>query len=102
VHPTRWDACSLVTIEGLAAGLPVITTAMNGASELITDGRSGFVLPDPEDVPALAASMRQLLDPGRRRCIGAAARQMAVHHDSRDNFRAVEELLLEVAGECRQ
>lgn len=102
VHPTRWDACSLVTIEGLAAGLPVITTAMNGASELITDGRSGFVLPDPEDVPALAASMRQLLDPGRRRCIGIAAREMAVHHDSRDNFRAVEELLLEVAGECRQ
>jgi UDP-glucose:(heptosyl)LPS alpha-1,3-glucosyltransferase len=102
VHPTRWDACSLVTIEGLAAGLPVITTAMNGASELIADGRSGFVLPNPDDVPALAAQMRVLLDPGARRCIGAAARDTALRHDARDNFRAVEDLMLRVADECRQ
>jgi UDP-glucose:(heptosyl)LPS alpha-1,3-glucosyltransferase len=102
LHPTRWDACSLATIEGLAAGLPVITTAMNGASELIAHGQSGFVLPDPEDVQALAAHMRQLCDPGARRCIGAAARTTALQHDSRDNFRAVEELLLQVADECRQ
>ncbi len=102
VHPTRWDACSLATIEGLAAGLPVITTAMNGASELIVDGRSGFVLPDPEDVPALAAHMRLLLEPGVRRCIGAVARATALQHDSRDNFRAVEEVLRQVADECRQ
>jgi UDP-glucose:(heptosyl)LPS alpha-1,3-glucosyltransferase len=102
VHPTRWDACSLATIEGMAAGLPVITTAMNGASELIADGRSGFVLPDPEDVPALAAHMRRLLAADARRCVGAAARGTALRHDSRDNFRAVEDLLAQVADECRQ
>jgi UDP-glucose:(heptosyl)LPS alpha-1,3-glucosyltransferase len=102
VHPTRWDACSLATIEGLAAGLPVITTAMNGASELIVDGRSGFVLPDPEDVSALAAHMRHLLCPDMRRSIGAAAREAALQHDSRDNFSAVEQVLLQVTEECRQ
>lgn len=101
VHPTRWDACSLVTIEGLAAGLPVITTVINGASELIADGRSGLVLSDPEDVPSLAARMRQLLHPDARRRIGAAARETALRHDSRDNFRAVEDVLLQVADECR-
>jgi UDP-glucose:(heptosyl)LPS alpha-1,3-glucosyltransferase len=30
LHPTRWDACSLATIEAMVAGLPVITTAVNG------------------------------------------------------------------------
>jgi UDP-glucose:(heptosyl)LPS alpha-1,3-glucosyltransferase len=102
VHPTRWDACSLATIEGLAAGLPVITTAMNGAGELIADGHSGFVLPDPEDAAALAAHMRLLLDPAARRSIGMAARDAVSGHDARDNFRAVEAVLQEVAEECRQ
>src|SRR5205085_11435910 len=48
VHPTRWDACSLSTIEAGAAGLPVITTVRNGAAELIRDGVTRLVLPDPE------------------------------------------------------
>jgi len=34
-------------------------------------------------------------------CDGTA-RDTALYHDSRDNFRAVEELLLQVADECRQ
>ena len=98
VHPTRWDACSLATIEGLAAGLPVVTTTMNGAAELIAHGETGLVLPDPEDARALAAHMRLLLDPCIRQRLGAAAREIALHHESRDNFRAVEEVLIDVAG----
>ncbi len=38
VQPTYYDPCSLVVLEALACGLPVITTAQNGASELLTDG----------------------------------------------------------------
>ncbi|WP_426958169.1 glycosyltransferase family 4 protein [Muricoccus radiodurans] len=101
VHPTRWDACSLSTIEAGAAGLPVITTAMNGASELITDGTTGFVLPDPEDVPALTTHMRALLDRTTRRRIGDAALAASRGHDIRDNLRAVEAVLAEVAAERR-
>lgn len=96
VHPTRWDACSLSTIEGAAAGLPVITTAMNGAAELIRDGETGFVLPRPGDVGALAASMRLLLEPGLRARVGAAALADARHHDIADNLRAVESVLISV------
>ena len=36
--PTWYDSCSLVLLEALASGLPVITTANNGASELLTEG----------------------------------------------------------------
>ena len=35
VHPTFYDPCSLVVLEALACGLPVITTRANGASELL-------------------------------------------------------------------
>jgi UDP-glucose:(heptosyl)LPS alpha-1,3-glucosyltransferase len=66
VLPTRHDPCSLVVLEALAMGLPVISTAFNGACEIMKDGRHGFVLPDPQDVSALAAVMRKMLDPAER------------------------------------
>src|SRR5581483_4302281 len=37
VHPTWYDPCSLVTLEALASGLPVITSHFNGASGLMRD-----------------------------------------------------------------
>jgi UDP-glucose:(heptosyl)LPS alpha-1,3-glucosyltransferase len=73
VLPTRHDSCSLVVLEALAMGLPVISTAFNGACEIMTSGREGFVLPDPGDVPALAEAMKQLLDPRLRQTMREAA-----------------------------
>jgi len=64
--PTRHDPCSLVVLEALAMTVPVISTAQNGACEVMTDGREGFVLADPEDIDALAAALRAVLDPAVR------------------------------------
>jgi UDP-glucose:(heptosyl)LPS alpha-1,3-glucosyltransferase len=72
VLPTRDDPCSLVVLEALAMGLPVVSTAENGACELMADGTHGFVLPHPGDVSALAAAMRAMLDPDRRRAMAEA------------------------------
>lgn len=80
VHPTWYDPCSLVTLEASASGLPVITTRFNGASELMTDGQEGFLLDDPADHAALAAKMKELLDPTRREKMGAAGRAMALRN----------------------
>jgi len=62
VLPTRHDPCSLVVLESLAMGLPVISTVFNGACEIMESGRHGEVLADPADIPALSAAMRWLLD----------------------------------------
>ena len=97
VHPTRWDACSLSTIEAAAAALPVITTAMNGAAELIVDGQTGYVLQDPEDLDTLTTLMRGLLNPTLRTRIGQSAQAAAAHHDLHANLRAVEAVLQETA-----
>jgi UDP-glucose:(heptosyl)LPS alpha-1,3-glucosyltransferase len=72
VLPTRHDPCSLVVLEALAMGLPVITTKQNGASEIMTDGREGFVLESRDD-PLLVENMKQLLDPQLRRRMSEAA-----------------------------
>jgi len=72
VLPTRHDPCSLVVLEALATGLPVISTRFNGACEIMTDGVHGYVLDDPNDVNAIASAMRKMLDPQRRAEMSAA------------------------------
>lgn len=67
VLPTRHDPCSLVVLEALAMGLPVISTVYNGATEVMADGTHGFVLKDPADVETLASAMRTLCDDDHRR-----------------------------------
>jgi glycosyltransferase involved in cell wall biosynthesis len=80
VFPSRYEACSLVLLEALASGLPVITAPSAGGAEIVT-AETGFVLPDSEDVAALAESMRCLAeDDAQRNAMRAAARLMAASH----------------------
>lgn len=73
VLPTRHDPCSLATLEALAMGKPVISTRFNGACEIMTGGREGFILSDPGDVGALAAGLRRLCDAGVRQTMSRHA-----------------------------
>ncbi len=89
VHPTFYDACSLVVLEALASGLPVVTTRLNGAAEMLHDGLEGFVLPEPSDVGGLLGRIEALLDPAVRDRMGAAARRLALKHTLADNVDQV-------------
>jgi UDP-glucose:(heptosyl)LPS alpha-1,3-glucosyltransferase len=73
VLPTKHDPCSLVVLEGLAMGVPVISTVFNGACEIMTSGTHGFVLDNPTDVASLASAMEAMTDDSRRRGMAAAA-----------------------------
>jgi UDP-glucose:(heptosyl)LPS alpha-1,3-glucosyltransferase len=73
VLPTRHDPCSLVVLEALAMGLPVITTKQNGASEIMSDGREGFVLEESRNVPLLVERMKELMRPEVRMRMREAA-----------------------------
>jgi UDP-glucose:(heptosyl)LPS alpha-1,3-glucosyltransferase len=90
LQPTRYDACSLATLEGLASGLPTITTCNNGAGELITSDKEGIVLDHATDAGALAQAMRRLLHSDFRRNMGLAARALGLRHDVEANYLAVE------------
>ena len=80
VHPTWYDPCSLVTLEAWACALPVITTKFNGAAELISDEKEGYVLDAPDDIRGLAARMETLMDEGVREKMGAAGRSLVLNH----------------------
>ena len=73
---------SIVILEAMALGLPVLATRVGGTPEVIEDGRHG-VLVDPTDTQALADAMLQLIDdPVRRQAIGQAGRQKVLEQYS--------------------
>lgn len=51
----------------MACGLPVVTSRAAGVSEIIHSGEDGFVLENPEDVPALSNILQELAQSPRLR-----------------------------------
>jgi glycosyltransferase involved in cell wall biosynthesis len=57
--PSRYDGWGLIVPEGLAAGLPVISTKTTGSAvEFIRNGQNGWLIP-PDDVEALYGVMNE-------------------------------------------
>jgi glycosyltransferase involved in cell wall biosynthesis len=73
--PSLYEGSSLAVLEAMAAGIPVVSSAIGGTEELVEDGRSGLLVA-PGDAPALAAALRRLLDdPDLRQELAARARE---------------------------
>lgn len=98
VHPTFYDPCSLVALEALACGLPVITSKYNGASELLSPPADGIVIDDPHDAEGLAAAMSRFTDRGYRAEAASAARQTGTKWTFEQHYQA----LMDVFGEVRK
>lgn len=65
VHPTYREGFSMVLQEAMAMGVPIITTDIPGPSEVITEGKTGVLVP-AKDVEALYKEMKSLMgDPHR-------------------------------------
>jgi UDP-glucose:(heptosyl)LPS alpha-1,3-glucosyltransferase len=98
VHPTFYDPCSLVVLEALACGLPVVTSRFNGAAELLHPPHDGLVIDDPHNHARLAEAMVQMAE-SEYHC---AASQAALHSASLwtfdDHYRKMMTILESAAG----
>lgn len=98
VHPTFYDPFSNVTLEALAFGIPVITTRYNGASEIMTEGKQGYIVEEPSDTERLAECILLLADDERRKSFGAAARELAEEFPLERNFYQTLEIYQKVVA----
>jgi starch synthase (maltosyl-transferring) len=71
---SRREACPLVPLEAMAAGRPVVGTAVGDVVHQIEHGVTGYVVPEG-DAERLAEAVLLLTDPERRSCFGQAARE---------------------------
>jgi glycosyltransferase involved in cell wall biosynthesis len=77
VCPSRWEGMSLVALEAMALGRPLVVTAVDGMAEAVPPG-TGWIVP-PEDGAALAAAVvAALADPVAARAVGDAGRRHAL------------------------
>ena len=70
VSSSHTEGLPVAILESMAAGVPVVATAVGGTPEVVEDGATGFLVP-PAQPAALAAKIRDLLDaPERRHAMG--------------------------------
>jgi starch synthase len=75
--PSAIDKSPYSVLEGMFAGLPVVSTDVGGIPEMVVDGETGFLVP-PDDDTAIADAIEKLLtDEPRRAAMGAASRARA-------------------------
>lgn len=93
------EAFSNAILEGGAAGVPLVVSAVGGNVEQVVSGESGLVVP-PGSAEAIAAAItRLLLDRPLARQLAAAMRQRVEERFSlRAMLRASEQLYLECAS----
>jgi glycosyltransferase involved in cell wall biosynthesis len=92
LHTSLWEGLPRVLPEAIAAGLPVVATGVDGATDILEDGVSGIVC-RPHDIGALAAGVQRLLaDRDLRRSLAARARRLLPEFDIDAMVRSQEEL----------
>lgn len=93
ILPTVYDPFSNACLEALAAGLPVITTQANGCGEILDEGVTGSVVPEPHDVEALAAALRYWARDGAAAGAAAGCRALADSCSLAENVRRTLKIL---------
>jgi glycosyltransferase involved in cell wall biosynthesis len=84
VHPTLYEGSSLVTLEAMAHGLPVVATRAGGLPDKVLPGETGWLV-EPGDARALADTLADAIAAhGDRPRFGAAGRRLVEREFSWD------------------
>jgi glycosyltransferase involved in cell wall biosynthesis len=94
-QPSLWEAMSMVILEAMAAGKPIVATRVGENPHIIEEGVDGLLV-DPKDVDGMAAALVRLIgDEMMRRRLGSAGRRKVVERFSVAHMtRAYEEIYL--------
>jgi glycosyltransferase involved in cell wall biosynthesis len=80
------EGLPMSVLEAMAAGLPVVASAVGGVPEAVRDGETGTLVP-PRDSTALAEALRRLVaDPALRERLGGEGRQRVDQEFSLERF----------------
>lgn len=99
VLPSLFEGLPIAVLEAMAAGTPVVATAIGGTDEIVAHDETGLLVP-PADPSALAAAIRSVLDDpaaAHRRAVAALAmvmRDFTFEHIARRVTAVYDKLLI--------
>ena len=101
VLPSRAENLPISLLEAMAEALPIVATRVGAVPEVVVHGESGTLV-DPDNVPALVASIEELVaEPARMVALGkGAARRVAEHFDAAEAGRQTVRLYERLCGSC--
>lgn len=85
LFPNHNQTWGLSVFEAMAMGLPVVVSKTCGASEMVADGVTAYLV-DPKSPEQIAEKINLLLDPGNYKNISAAAYEFARKNISWDAY----------------
>ena len=98
VLTSLWEGLPRVVPESIAAGTPIVATAVDGTAEILRDGEHALLAP-PADPPAVARQVIRLLrDQALARRIASAARPLLQEFDIDRMVREQERLYARLLG----
>lgn len=98
VHPATMEGFANVAMQAMAAGIPVVSSAVGGMPESVRDGISGLLVPARQPDALAAAILRLLDDPELRHRLGSQGREIVEREFNTDamingNLKVYAELL---------
>ncbi len=80
ILPTLEDVWGMVVLEAMALGKPILCSKQAGASELVADGKNGYLI-NPQDAKAIAEAMLQFIrHPERIEEMGKRSQELIAQH----------------------
>ncbi len=76
--PSIYENLANVLLEGLASGLPIVTTSGGGSPEVVEDGRNGRVVPSGDAIALADATAEMLADSNVRAVFSQNNRRKAL------------------------
>jgi len=93
---TAWEGLPRVLPQALAAGLPIITTAVDGTPEAVREGESGFLIPVGDFETLVDRMDRLAADPARAKRMGEAGKPLVEEFSARTMAHQLEDLYAEL------